>query len=174
MPASLGTRNGPIGQYGRQFSDDPQRVADLVPAFVAGMHAGGVASTVKHFPGIGRITGNTDVTASGITDSRTTADDPYLEPFAAGIDADVDLVMVSSAIYSRLDPGTNAAFSKPIVTDLLRGRLGWKGVVITDDVGAARAVSTCPWASARPASSTPGATSSSPRGRPRSRRCTTP
>jgi beta-N-acetylhexosaminidase len=144
VPAWLGTGNGPIGQYGRQFSSDPERVATMVPAFIAGMHAGGVASTVKHFPGIGRIVGNTDVTAHGITDTRTTADDPYLEPFAAGIDADVDLVMVSSAIYSKLDPGTNAAFSKPIVTDLLRGRLGWKGVVITDDVGAAKAVSAVP------------------------------
>ena len=144
VPASLGTGNGPIGQYGRQFSSDPERVATMVPAFIAGMRAGGVASTVKHFPGIGRIVGNTDVTARGITDTRTTVDDPYLEPFAAGIDADVELVMVSSAIYSKLDPGTNAAFSKPIVTDLLRGRLGWKGVVITDDVGAAKAVSAVP------------------------------
>jgi beta-N-acetylhexosaminidase len=144
VPASLGTGNGPIGQYGRQFSSDPQRVAEMVPAFIAGMRAGGIASTVKHFPGIGRIVGNTDVTARGITDRRTTVDDPYLEPFAAGIDADVDLVMVGSAIYTKLDPGTNASFSKPIVTDLLRGRLGWQGVVITDDVGAAKAVSAVP------------------------------
>src|SRR6478735_10450439 len=144
VPASLGTRNGPIGQYGRQCSSDPQRVATMVPAFIAGMRAGGVASTVKHFPGIGRIVGNTDVTARGITDSRTTADDPYLEPFAAGIKAGVDLVMVGSAIYTKLDPGANAAFSKPIVTDLLRGRLGYRGVVITDDVGAAKAVGAIP------------------------------
>ena len=140
VPASLGTGNGPIGQYGRQYSSDPQRVAEMVPAFIAGMRAGGIASTVKHFPGIGRIVGNTDVTARGITDRRTTVDDPYLEPFAAGIDGGVDLVMVGSAIYTKLDPGTNASFSKPIVTDLLRGRLGWAGVVITDDVGAAKAV----------------------------------
>jgi beta-N-acetylhexosaminidase len=144
VPASLGTANGPIGRYGRQFSSDPERVATMVPAFIAGMRAGGVASTVKHFPGIGRIVGNTDVTARGITDSRTTADDPYLDPFAAGIKARVDLVMVGSAIYSKLDPGTNAAFSKAIVTDLLRGRLGYSGVVITDDVGAAKAVAAVP------------------------------
>ena len=144
VPASLGTGNGPIGQYGRQFSSDPEQVAEMVPAFIAGMRSGGVASTIKHFPGIGRIVGNTDVTARGITDTRTTVDDPYLEPFEAGIDADVELVMVSSAIYPKLDPGTNASFSKPIVTDLLRERLGWQGVVITDDVGAAKAVSAVP------------------------------
>ncbi|GAA2163614.1 beta-N-acetylhexosaminidase [Humibacillus xanthopallidus] len=144
VPASLGTANGPIGRYGRQFSSDPERVATMVPAFIAGMRAGGVATTVKHFPGIGRIVGNTDVTARGITDSRTTADDPYLAPFAAGIKARVDLVMVGSAIYSKLEPGTNAAFSKAIVTDLLRGRLGYPGVIITDDVGAAKAVAAIP------------------------------
>jgi beta-N-acetylhexosaminidase len=112
----------------------------MVTAFVTGMAAGGVASTVKHFPGIGRITGNTDLTATGITDRTATTSDPHLAPFATGIDAGADLVMVGSAIYSRLDPKTNAVFSKPIVTDLLRTRLGYDGVVITDDVGAAKAV----------------------------------
>jgi beta-N-acetylhexosaminidase len=108
------------------------------------MRAGDVAATVKHFPGLGRITGNTDVTATGITDGTTTTDDPYLEPFESGIRAGADLVMVGSAIYSRIDPGTNAMFSRAVVTDLLRGRLGYDGVVITDDVGAAKAVAAVP------------------------------
>ncbi|GAA5022339.1 glycoside hydrolase family 3 N-terminal domain-containing protein [Terrabacter aeriphilus] len=144
VPASLGRANGPIGQYDRQFSSDPERVARMVGAFVAGMRAGGIASTVKHFPGIGRVTGNTDVTASGITDRRTTVDDPYLEPFRTGIQDGVELVMVGSAVYSRIDPGTNAPFSRAIVTDLLRDRLSYDGVVITDDVGAAKAVADVP------------------------------
>ncbi len=63
VPTSIGRANGPIGQYDRQFSSDPERVSRMVGAFLAGMRAGGVAATVKHFPGIGRITGNTDVTA---------------------------------------------------------------------------------------------------------------
>ena len=144
VPTSIGTANQPIGRYDRQFSSDPDRVATMVSAFIAGMRAGGVASTVKHFPGIGRITGNTDVTSTGITDRRTTVDDPYLEPFRAGIQDGVELVMVGSAIYSRIDPGTNALFSRAIVTDLLRDRLSYDGVVITDDVGAARAVADVP------------------------------
>lgn len=144
VPTSIGRANGPIGQYDRQFSSDPERVSRMVGAFIAGMRAGGVASTVKHFPGIGRITGNTDVTARGITDRTTTADDPYLEPFRTGIQDGVELVMVGSAIYSRIDPGTNAVFSRPIVTDLLRDRLSYDGVVVTDDVGAARAVAAVP------------------------------
>ena len=144
VPASIGTANRPIGRYERQYSDDPGVNARMVTAFVEGMHAGGVAATVKHFPGIGRIIGNTDVTATGITDRVTTIDDPYLRPFTAGIDAGAELVMVSSAIYTRIDPRRNAVFSRPVVTDLLRARLGYRGVVITDDVGAARAVAAVP------------------------------
>ena len=144
VPASLGTGNGPIGQYGRQFSSDPAVNAAKVGAFIAGMRAGGVASTVKHFPGIGRIRNNTDFYSTGITDTTTTTTDPYLEPFTSGIRDGADLVMVGSAIYSRIDPGVNAPFSSAIVTDLLRGRLGYGGVVITDDVGAAKAVAGTP------------------------------
>ena len=116
----------------------------MVGAFIEGMHRGEVAATIKHFPGIGRITGNTDLTAEGITDRTTTASDPYLRPFGAGIKAGADFVMVGSAIYSRIDPGVNATFSKAIITDLLRHQLGYDGVVITDDVGAAKAVAATP------------------------------
>ncbi|MGO4599289.1 glycoside hydrolase family 3 N-terminal domain-containing protein [Terrabacter sp. 2RAF25] len=144
VPTSIGRANGPIGQHDRQFSSNPDRVSRMVGAFIAGMRAGGVASTVKHFPGIGRITGNTDFTANGITDRTTTVDDPFLEPFRTGIQDGVELVMVGSAIYSRIDPNTNATFSKAIVTDLLRGRLSYDGVVITDDVGAAKALASVP------------------------------
>lgn len=144
VPTSIGRANGPIGQYDRQYSSNPERVARMVSAFIAGMRSGGVAATVKHFPGLGRITGNTDVTARGITDTTTTVDDPYLEPFRTGIQDGVELVMVGSAIYSRIDPGTNAVFSRPVVTDLLRHRLSYDGVVITDDVGAAKSVAAVP------------------------------
>ncbi|WP_242652768.1 glycoside hydrolase family 3 N-terminal domain-containing protein [Intrasporangium flavum] len=144
VPDSVGRDNKPIGFYGREYSNDPSTNSRMVTAFVKGMRAGDVAATVKHFPGLGRITGNTDVTATGITDRTTTTDDAYLEPFESGIRAGADLVMVGSAIYSRIDPGTNAVFSRPIVTDLLRGRLGYDGVVITDDVGKAKAVAAVP------------------------------
>lgn len=144
VPEELGTANQPIGQWDRQFSSDPVDVARMVAGFVRGMHAGGVAATVKHFPGLGRITGNTDLTATGITDTVTRVDDPYLQPFARGIAEGADFVMVGSAIYSRIDPGVNAVFSSRIVRDLLRGRLGYSGVVITDDVGDAKSVAAVP------------------------------
>ncbi|MBK6888032.1 MAG: glycoside hydrolase family 3 protein [Tetrasphaera sp.] len=144
VPASIGTANGPIGHWHREFGSTPQVVGPHAAAFVKGMHAGGIAATVKHFPGLGRITGNTDTTSAGITDSTATVDDPFLQSFADGIAAGADLVMVSSARYPNIDPDNQAVFSHAVVTDLLRGRLGFSGVVVTDDVGAAVAVSAVP------------------------------
>ena len=107
------------------------------------MRARGVQATAKHFPGIGRIRNNTDHYAAGITDTTTTADDAALQPFAAAIEAGAGLVMVGTANYARIDPGVPAALSKPIVTGLLRERLGFTGVVVTDDLDA-RAVAALP------------------------------
>ena len=136
VPTSIGRANEPIGRYGRQYGSDPETVERASAAFLEGMLAGGIEGTVKHFPGLGRIRNNTDFHSTGITDDVTDAHDPFLQPFAAGVRAGAGLVMVGSARYSRLDPKVPAMFSAPIVTDLLRGDLGYDGVVITDDVNA--------------------------------------
>jgi beta-N-acetylhexosaminidase len=106
------------------------------------MAAAGVATTAKHFPGLGRVSGNTDFT-SGVVDSVTTADDPYLGSFRAAIDAGVPFVMVAEATYTRIDPANLAVFS-PVVMRLLRSGLGFGGVIISDDLGQADAVSAVP------------------------------
>nr|WP_315267607.1 glycoside hydrolase family 3 N-terminal domain-containing protein [Microbacterium lemovicicum] len=139
VPADLGRGNPPIGGYDRQYSSDPAAAASSVRAFVEGMSQAGVATTVKHFPGLGRVTGNTDVTAEGTTDTVTGAGD--VGPFAAGIEAGAGVVMMSSAFYTQLDPANEAVFSSAIVTGLLRDRLGFEGVVMSDDIGVAAAVS---------------------------------
>ena len=138
VPAGFGS-NPPIGDLDRQFGSTPEVVTSHGVAVVKGLEAAGVDATVKHFPGLGRVSGNTDTTAA-VTDTVTTADDPYLAPYRAAIKAHVPFVMVSTAIYARIDPGTPAAFSKTIVTDLLRTHLGFDGVVISDDLGAAQSV----------------------------------
>ncbi|HRC40647.1 MAG TPA: glycoside hydrolase family 3 N-terminal domain-containing protein [Tetrasphaera sp.] len=143
VPAAIGTANGPIGQFGRQYGSTPSAVTPPMLAFLQGMHDAGIMTSVKHFPGIGRIRGNTDTSADGITDPVTTTRDPHLEPFAAGIDGGTDFVMVSSARYPKLS-AEQALFSSAIVTDLLREQLGFAGVVITDDVGAADALQAVP------------------------------
>ena len=146
VAASFAPRNAPIGAYQREYGNDPATVSKAVVAAVGGYQHGGISATLKHFPGLGRVTGNTDLTADGTTDTMTTADDAYLEPFRAGIRAGADLVMVSSALYPKLDPADRAAFSRPVITGLLRGTLGYSGVVISDDLGGALAVATVPTA----------------------------
>jgi beta-N-acetylhexosaminidase len=136
-------RNPPIGQLDREFGYTPGVVASHGVAVVKAMAAAGVDATAKHFPGLGRVTGNTDL-AAGVTDTQTTATDPYLRPFAAAIKAGIPFVMMSTAVYTRIDPANPAAFSHRIVTTLLRDRLGFDGVVISDDVGGAAQVATIP------------------------------
>ena len=131
--------NPPIGDLDREYGNDPATVSSHGVAVLKGLAAAGVAATVKHFPGLGRVTGNTDTT-SGVTDDVTTRLDPYLTPFADAIDANVPLVMMSTAIYARIDPSRPAAFSSTVIGGLLRGQLGFKGIVISDDLGAAAQV----------------------------------
>jgi beta-N-acetylhexosaminidase len=144
VPAGTEAQNPPIGAVDRQFGSDPQAVAASVAAVVEGLQDAGVVATAKHFPGLGRVRVNTD-TDLGATDPDTDADDPFLAPFAAAVDAGVGAVMISSATYPQLDPDSPALFS-PAVLDLLRGQLGFDGVVISDDVGSAEAVSQTPLA----------------------------
>jgi beta-N-acetylhexosaminidase len=138
VPANFGS-NPPIGDLDREFGHTPAVVRSHGLAVMRGMLAAGVDPTVKHFPGLGRVRGNTDTT-SGVTDTVTTRNDPYLTPFRAAVEAGTPFVMMSTAIYSHLDPGTPAAFSRPIVTGLLRDQFGYRGVVISDDLGGAAQV----------------------------------
>jgi beta-N-acetylhexosaminidase len=132
--------NPPIGDLDREYGRTPAAVKSHGVAVARGLADAGVDATVKHFPGLGRVTGNTD-TSSGVTDSVTTRHDAYLAPFATAIKSHVPFVMMSTAIYSRIDPKHPAAFSTTIVTGILRGDLGFTGVVISDDLGQAAQVS---------------------------------
>ena len=100
------------------------------------MDRAGVATAVKHFPGLGRVRGNTDY-ARRVVDDDTTRDGADVATFATVIDAGVDMVMASSAYYQRMDPERRAAFSPVVLTDVLREDLGFTGVVISDDLAAA-------------------------------------
>lgn len=143
VPAGTDAQNAPIGHYEREYGHDPASVGSHVAAFVAGMRAGGVGTTAKHFPGLGRVSGNTDFT-SGVVDSVTTADDPYLVPFARAIAAGVPFIMISEATYQQIDPAHLAVFSNAIINGLLRGDLGFHGVVISDSLGSTAVASMLP------------------------------
>jgi beta-glucosidase-like glycosyl hydrolase len=137
--AAFAPRNAPIGHFDRQFGYTVGRVGAHAVAFSRGLSAAHVQTSVKHFPGLGRVTANTDTTA-GVTDRTTTRTDRYLTPFARAVDAGAPFVMMSTAVYSRIDAARPAAFSRTVVTGVLRGDLGFRGVVISDDLGSARQV----------------------------------
>ena len=136
VPKSMQSVNQPIGVLRRGYGADPTKAADHVAAFVAGMDASGIATSVKHFPGLGQVSGNTDFVAR-VVDDTTTRHDKDLKPFAAGIDAGADMVMVSSAYYAKIDAKRRAAFSPTVIKGMSRDDLGFDGVVISDDLAAA-------------------------------------
>lgn len=129
----LNTADGP-----RSFGDRPAEVAKLAGAAVSGYHAGGVATSAKHFPGLGSTTVNTDngVAVSDETAAQFMSSD--VPPFRAAIKAGTDTIMAAHIIAPALDPSrAPASLSQPIVTGLLRNKLGYNGLVITDALDAA-------------------------------------
>ncbi len=141
VPAEFRSTNQPVARLARGYGPVPRTVSAKVAAFSRGMHAAGVAVAVKHFPGLGAVTGNTDF-ASTVVDRTTTARSTLLRPFRDAVADGAEAVMMSSARYTRIDPDHLAVFS-PTVIGLLRG-WGFDGVVISDDLGAAAAVSGVP------------------------------
>ena len=142
VPAGSASSNAPIGALDRQFGSDPVSNGTHGAAFIAGMASARVATTAKHFPGLGRVRGNTDFTA-GVVDSVTTPTDPSLQSFRIAVTAGVPFVMVALATYTQIDPTQLAVFS-PVVMQLLRAGLGFGGVIISDDLGVAAAVASVP------------------------------
>jgi beta-N-acetylhexosaminidase len=124
----------------RAFAATPAAVSRLGGAFARGLQAGGVAATAKHFPGLGQASANTDVGASVVGASRQELD-ADLVPFADAARGGVALVMMSNATYPAYARGP-AVLSRQIVQGQLRGRLGFDGVIVSDDLeaGAIRAV----------------------------------
>ena len=134
VPPDRVSTNQPIGRYHREYGTKPSAVTSAGLAFVRGMQASGVQMTVKHFPGLGRANGNTD-TKSGVTDTITTRHDSYVTPYAAATRAaDAGFVMVSHATYTRIDPNHRAVFSPTVLGGMLRGDLGFTGVIISDSM----------------------------------------
>jgi beta-N-acetylhexosaminidase len=143
LSPALGSANAAIGRYDRAYGTNPQDVSQHVLAFAWGMREAGVVSTVKHFPGLGRVRDNTDFSA-GVVDEQTTATDPDLLPFSRASGAETPWMMVSSAIYSRIDPEQPASFSAAIITTLLREQIGYRGLIVSDDLGRAKQVAAVP------------------------------
>ncbi len=120
----------------RAFSHSRTWNARMARAFVGGLQAKGIAATAKHFPGLGLASGNTDKGRIVIRAAAWKLHEGLL-PFQAAVEAGAKLVMVSTAIYPKLDGSKRpAAFSSTIINGLLREQLGFQGVTVTDTLTA--------------------------------------
>ncbi|WP_330457960.1 glycoside hydrolase family 3 protein [Streptomyces sp. NBC_00820] len=120
----------------RSFGADPQAVGALVAAEVKGYQASRVAATAKHFPGHGDTAVDSHFGFPVITHSRELWEKLDAVPFRAAIAAGIDSIMTAHIQFPALDDsGDPATLSSPILTGILRGELGYDGVVITDSLG---------------------------------------
>lgn len=122
-----------IGKYGRAYGTDPAVVAEYAAAFIEGHRRAGVGCTLKHFPGHGTSRGDSHDGAVDITRSWTAAE---LEPFQRLVrSGEAEAIMLGHLYHAELsDGGEPVTLSRKAVDGVLRGRLGFKGVVVTDDL----------------------------------------
>ncbi len=124
----------------RAFSADPQVVAAFTRAYVRGMHAAGMGATLKHFPGHGTVQEDTHFDQAVDPRALDVLRNEDLVPFAAGIDAGADAVMLAHVTYPAVAPEP-AGYSPFWIDDILRQEMGFRGVVFSDDIGMAAAFS---------------------------------
>lgn len=120
----------------RSFGEDRERVSRLGAAYMRGMQGAGVWGSAKHFPGHGDTDVDSHKGLPVLTFGRSRLDSLELYPYRRLIDEGVAMIMVGHLSIPALDStGTPASISKPIVTGLLRGEMGYNGIIITDALG---------------------------------------
>jgi beta-N-acetylhexosaminidase len=131
---NLNPGNPAVGQLDRSFSADPRVVVSNAATEIDAHRDADVKTSIKHFPGLGTATANTDFAAVDVSDSWREIE---LEPFQQLIrDGKADSVLVAHLVNRKLDPDRPASLSRKVVTDLLRGRLGFHGPAVSDDMQA--------------------------------------
>jgi beta-N-acetylhexosaminidase len=132
VDVNLNPDNPIIGALDRSFSPDPTIVTSQAEAFVRGHHRHQILTTLKHFPGHGSATGDTHL---GVVDVTDTWSEVELIPFQNLVDDDLaDAILTAHVFNANLDPDNPATLSRPTVTGILRERLGYDGLVISDDM----------------------------------------
>jgi beta-N-acetylhexosaminidase len=118
----------------RSYGEDPQQVSALASAYIKGAHQAGMLVTAKHFPGHGDTATNSHLALAEVNGNLQRLQTVELPPFEAAIKAGVDSVMIAHVTVPALEPDPNkvATTSHPIVTDLLKTKMGFRGLVVTD------------------------------------------
>jgi beta-N-acetylhexosaminidase len=122
----------------RAFGTTPDVVERAGLAFLAGLHDAGIIGAGKHFPGHGNTSTDSHFTVPVVHKERAALGEVELRPFRAAVNAGIDAIMPAHVVYPALDPSNvPATVSRAMLTELLRGELGFEGVIITDDMGMA-------------------------------------
>lgn len=132
-----------VGSTDRAYGDDPNLVAPRVDQVVKAIESQDVMATLRHFPGVGRLTAD-PATSDDTVDRQLTINDPQITPFVTGIEAGADVVLISAATYPRLGDDVPAVYSRTVVTGLLRDVIGFDGVALSDDLSESAAASRYP------------------------------
>lgn len=118
----------------RSFGRDPEHVARLGAAFITAHQAAGVAACGKHFPGHGDTDRDSHVDLPALAHDLTRLERVELLPSRAAIKSGVAAIMTAHVMFPALDPAVPATMSRAVLTGLLRERLGFEGVIVTDDL----------------------------------------
>lgn len=118
----------------RAFGNTPEIVAQLASEYYLGLKESGILGCVKHFPGHGDTTQDSHIELPTLNLTIEDLRNRELIPFKALIEADVPLVMTAHILFPRIDPHVPATLSQPILNGILREELGFKGVVVSDDL----------------------------------------
>ncbi len=127
----------------RSFGSDPTNVTKMGLSLMNGFKAAGIVSVVKHFPGHGDTSVDSHYQVPVVKASYQELEKTHIAPFAQAVKHGVQGVMTSHIIYPALDNKNIATFSKPIVQDLLKEHLGYKGLVVTDSLDMKAATQFC-------------------------------
>ena len=119
---------------GRTFSEDHKTVAALGATVIKTLQDNGIMAVAKHFPGLGLAGTDPHLNLPVIKSEKKDIEKYSLPPFRSAIRAKVSGIMTSHALYPSLDPENPATLSQPILNDLLRVRMGFKGLIMTDDL----------------------------------------
>jgi beta-N-acetylhexosaminidase len=125
-------KNPVIGD--RSFGTDPHLVARMGTQMIAGLQDAGVLACGKHFPGHGDTSEDSHLKLPFLPHGLDRLQELELVPFAAAVDAEVDAIMTAHVVMRGIDPENPATLSPDVLTGLLKTRLGFNGVVVTDDL----------------------------------------
>lgn len=132
VDVNINPKNPIIGAIGRSFSDDPKEVVQHAKAFIEGLRKNNIISTIKHFPGHGSSAEDSHL---GLVDITKTYNDQEILPFKELIKMGiVDAVMTAHVVNQKIDPDYPATLSSKFLQEILRKEIGFRGIIISDDM----------------------------------------